>query len=399
MESTAYYKYLINRYYNGTATPAETEELMAELRKNADDAQWQALIGEMFAAEAPDPAYDPALYEPAIQSILDAGRELRHDAPASGSSRLRSIWPRVAAAAAVLLLLGAGAWYLAQRPAEKRVATIAKADYDVKPGKQGAILTLDDGTEVVLDSLQNGVVTNQQGATVILQNGQLAYQGTGNGVSYNTMATPKGRKFRLQLPDGTLVWMNAASKLRFPTAFTGTDRTVELSGEAYFEVAQQPNRPFRIRLADDTYIAVLGTSFNVNAYADEANISTTLLQGAVRVQRNNIGQLLKPGQQMQLDPRGNNFTIVNNVDTASVMAWKNGILNFQDKKLTAVMRLLERWYDIEVVYQGTPPDVTFYGEIGCDVNLSSVLNFLQESGIYFSMENNKLIVGAKKEMK
>jgi len=399
VESTAYYKYLISRYYNGTATPAETEELMAELRKNADDAQWQALIGEMFAAEAPDPAYDPALYEPAIQSILDAGRELRHDAPASGSSRLRSIWPRVAAAAAVLLLLGAGAWYLAQRPAEKRVATIAKAAYDVKPGKQGAILTLDDGTEVVLDSLQNGVVTNQQGAKVILQSGQLAYQGTGNGVSYNTMTTPKGRKFRLQLPDGTLVWMNAASKLRFPTAFTGTDRTVELSGEAYFEVAQQPNRPFRIRLADDTYIAVLGTSFNVNAYADEANISTTLLQGAVRVQRNNIAQLLKPGQQMQLDPRGNNFTIVNNVDTASVMAWKNGILNFQDKKLTAVMRLLERWYDIEVVYQGTPPDVTFYGEIGCDVNLSSVLNFLQESGIYFSMENNKLIVGAKKEMK
>ncbi|SHM46102.1 FecR family protein [Chitinophaga jiangningensis] len=387
MESTAYYKYLITRYYNGTATPAETEELMAELRKHADDEQWQLLIQEMYAAETPDPAYDPASYEPAIQSILDAGKQ----------TPVRRLWPRLAAAAAVLLLLGTSAWYIRHRSDSKPAATMAQS-FDVKPGKEGAVLTLDDGSQVVLDSLQNGVVTNQHGASVVLQNGQLAYQGSGNGSSFNTMSTPKGRKFRLQLPDGTLVWMNAASSLRFPTAFTGSDRTVELSGEAYFEVAQQPNKPFRIRLAAETYIQVLGTSFNVNAYTDENNMSTTLLQGAVKIERKGRVQLLKPGQQLQLDQH-NSFTIVNNADTAAVMAWKNGILNFQDKKLTAVMRLLERWYDIEVVYQGTPPDVTFYGEIGCDVNLASVLNFLQESGITFSMENNKLIVGPKTNTK
>ncbi|MBV7530957.1 FecR domain-containing protein [Chitinophaga sp. sic0106] len=355
---------------------------MAELRKNADDEQWQSLIQEILAAEIPDPAYDPASYEPAIQSILH--------------KRVRRLWPRLAAAAAVILLLGTGTWYLRYHRNSKPATTIAKAT-DIKPGKQGAILTLDDGSQVVLDSLQNGVVSTQQGASVVLQNGQLAYQGTGNGTSYNTMSTPKGRKFRLQLPDGTLVWMNAASALRFPTAFTGGDRTVELSGEAYFEVAQQPSKPFRVKLQDDTYIQVLGTSFNVNAYTDENNISTTLLQGAVKIQRKGMAQLLKPGQQLLLDQH-NSFNIVNNADTAAVMAWKNGILNFQDKKLTTVMRLLERWYDIEVVYLDTPPDITFYGEIGCDVNLSSVLNFLQESGIYFSMENNKLIVGAKKSV-
>nr|WP_240155205.1 FecR family protein [Chitinophaga sp. Cy-1792] len=209
------------------------------------------------------------------------------------------------------------------------------------------------------------------------------------------MSTPKGRKFRLQLPDGTHVWINAASSLRFPTAFTKGDRTVELSGEAYFEVAPLPKQPFKVKLDDGTFIQVLGTDFNVNAYKEEHLISTTLLRGAVKISRKNIQQVLKPGQQMQLVQDSEAFTIVNKVDTSAVMAWKNGFLSFQDKKLTEVMHMLERWYGIEVIYQGIPPDIVFYGEIGSDVNLSGVLKFLEDSGVKFSMEKNQLTVAAK----
>ncbi|NIG56749.1 FecR family protein [Chitinophaga sp. Cy-1792] len=388
MESTAYYKYLLSRYYNGTATPAETEELMEELRKNADEEQWQELVRGIYMSETADPHYLPQDYELVLQRILDTPVVM----PVTITRRL---WlRRIAAAAAVLLLLGTGT-YLWRAHSGRRPGPIAVQQIDVKPGREGAVLTLADGTQVDLDSLQNDTVTNQQGATVILHNGQLAYQQNGQGTSYNTMSTPKGRKFRLQLPDGTHVWINAASSLRFPTAFTKGDRTVELSGEAYFEVAPLPKQPFKVKLDDGTFIQVLGTDFNVNAYKEEHLISTTLLRGAVKISRKNIQQVLKPGQQMQLVQDSEAFTIVNKVDTSAVMAWKNGFLSFQDKKLTEVMHMLERWYGIEVIYQGIPPDIVFYGEIGSDVNLSGVLKFLEDSGVKFSMEKNQLTVAAK----
>ncbi|SEW39435.1 FecR family protein [Chitinophaga arvensicola] len=381
MEAKEYYRFLLERYYNGTATAAEEEELFAALRTGNDDEAWTSLISELHSHAAPDPAYNPALFEPQLNSILQ-----------KQPTTVRPLYFRYAAAAAIALLIGAAGYFAWHRTVKPAPAVMAAAD--VKPGKNGAVLTLADGSQLVLDSLGNGVVTTQQGTRVTLSNGQLSYDATGAGtLSYNTMTTPRGRKFRLRLPDGTNVWLNAASSISFPTAFTGAQRNVKLTGEAYFEVAANPKQPFTVTLNNNTRINVLGTHFNINAYPEEANIGTTLMSGAVQVSQQQQTHLLHPGQQLEVNRETGAALLHSDVDTLAIIAWKNDVLNFQDKKLTTVISMIARWYDIEVVYETTPPDITFVGEIGSDVNLSSVLTFLKESGIHFRLEDKKLIVG------
>lgn len=366
------------------ATPAEEEELFAELGKQSDDAEWVAMLNELHAHTEADPQYDPAEYEPVLQSILQQGN--------TGRVRpIRRMRRWAAAAAVVLLLTAAGSYWLLHKRHASPAAPIAAVD--VLPGKNGAVLTLANGQQVVLDNRDDGLITTAQGTQVVLKNGQVEYQPSGTGAPVNnTLHTPRGRKFRMQLPDGTLVWLNAASALTFPTAFTGTERKVELTGEAYFEVTKGKT-PFVVALSNKTSVTVLGTHFNVSAYADDPGISTTLLQGAVRVNVPEHPSVLKPGQQLLFDKKAGTIALNNHVDTAAVMAWRNGVMNFQDKKLTAVIAMIARWYDIEVTYASTPPDITFVGEIGSDVNLSSVLTFLRESGVAFRLENRTLIIG------
>ncbi|QJB36910.1 FecR domain-containing protein [Chitinophaga oryzae] len=385
MEAKEYYRFLLQRYYAGVAAPAEEAELFAELGKQADDEEWVAMLNELHAHTPADPHYHPAEYEPLLQRILQ-------QEPAARVRRLSRVRRWVAAAAVIVLLTAAGGyWLLHTRQAAPAGPVVAAAD--VQPGKNGAVLTLANGQQVVLDNREDGLISSAQGTQVILKNGQVEYQpsGTGEAVA-NTLHTPRGRKFRMQLPDGTLVWLNAASALTFPTAFTGTERKVELTGEAYFEVAKGKT-PFVVALSNQASVTVLGTHFNISSYADDPGISTTLLEGAVRVDIPEYPSVLKPGQQLLFNKQAGTVALNRQVDTAAVMAWKNGILNFQDKKLTAVIAMIGRWYDIEVTYAGTPPDITFVGEIGSDVNLSSVLNFLKESGVAFRLENRTLIIG------
>ncbi|WP_142682861.1 FecR family protein [Chitinophaga polysaccharea] len=384
MEAKEYYRFLLERYYNGSATAAEAEELFAALRTGTDEAEWTAMISELHAAATADPAYDPTVYEKQVNSILQ-----QEHIPVKS---MRRMVIRYAAAAAITLFIGTAGYFAWKGQSRKMPVTIVSAN-DVKPGRNGAVLTLADGSQVVLDSLGNGIVTTQQGTRVTLNNGQLSYDAASSGtVSQNTMTTPRGRKFRLRLPDGTGVWLNAASAISYPTAFTGNNRTVTLTGEAYFEVAPNKNQPFIVQLSKGASVQVLGTQFNIHAYPDENNISTTLLGGAVKVNINRQSSLLKPGQQLDINKKSGVITLNNQVDTLSIIAWKNDILSFQDKNLTAVINMIARWYDIEVVYETTPPDITFVGETGSDVNLSSVLNFLRESGIHFRLENKTLII-------
>ena len=386
VEAKEYYRFLLHRYYNGTATAAEEEELFSALRNNRDEEEWTSLISELHASATADPAYDPARYESGIDRILH---------PVVAIKKTRAYRWYYAAAASLLLLIAAGG-YLSRHRATKTPATPALAIVsDIQPGKNGAVLTLGDGSQVVLDSLHNGIITTQQGTKVLLRNGQLSYDATTAGtVSYNTMTTPRGRKFRLQLPDGTNVWINAASAISFPTAFTGNNRTVSLTGEAYFEVAPNKTLPFIVKINSETAVEVLGTHFNISSYQEDASISTTLLEGAVRVNAPKQSRVLQPGQQLEINRTSGVTTLNQHVDTLAVIAWKNGNLNFQDKQLTAVMSMIARWYDIEVVYETTPPNITFVGEIGSDVTLASVLTFLRESGIHVRMEGRKLIIGA-----
>lgn len=298
------------------------------------------------------------------------------------------------AAAAALLL--AGSAYLLVMNKKDQSPAIASNVTDITPGSQGAILTLADGRQVVLDSLTSGVVAQQNGSSIVLSDGKLKYDPSGEAVSdiqYNKMTTPKGRQFQLTLPDGTKVWLNAASSIRYPTVFAGKERKVEIYGEACFEVAKDANKPFLVNVNNKASIEVLGTLFNVNAYENEKTINTTLLDGSVKVINEPASVILKPGQQAQIsNTPGGKIAIVNKPDIEKIMAWKSGLFNFEGANLEEVMRQLERWYNIDVVYENGIPDIQFMGEMSRQISLTDLLEILRRTEVDFRVEGRKLIV-------
>jgi ferric-dicitrate binding protein FerR (iron transport regulator) len=217
----------------------------------------------------------------------------------------------------------------------------------------------------------------------------LTYKGNSDSrsLAFNTLSTAKGEQYSVTLSDGTKVWLNAASILRFPIQFTGEDRRVEVTGEAYFEVARDASKPFFIS-SGDMHVQVLGTSFNINAYANEPIVRTTLLEGAVRI---NHRVDLSPHQQSRIE-KGGDIKVLKDIDVDEVVAWKNGAFSFNNADITTVMRQLERWYDIEVVYEGDKPADVFYGGISRSSTLMEVLKILQASKVRFRLEGKRLIV-------
>jgi transmembrane sensor len=374
-----------------------SEDELLSFLKAAGEPRFESLIGERLHAELVQlkalPVADEARADKVWQTIhasissADNNGATVQRVPAAGRVHfLKRSWVRYAAAVIVLLGIGAYLWISKQQPVEQVVTT------DIAPGREGAILTLADGTKVILDSLGNGMVAEQHGTQVLLKDGILSYNASNASVvTYNTMATPKGRQFSIQLPDGSKAWLNAASSITYPTAFIGDERPVSITGEVYFEVVKDASRPFKVKVNDNTAIQVLGTSFNVKAYAGDASINTTLLEGSVRLQAYERVQKLVPGQQTQVKPNGD-IELVNNADIQKTMAWKNGLFNFQDESLEEVMKQLERWYDIQVKYIGDPPRKKFFGELGRDLTLAQVIETLQEIGIQFHIEGRTLIV-------
>ncbi|WP_295119401.1 FecR family protein [uncultured Chitinophaga sp.] len=368
-------KELFKKYYDRTATEAETETLMALL---AEDGQDAAVMQEMLEAwnglKETEVPFTRTTGDIVLTRIL-GGRE----AP------VRRMFPyRRAAAAAVLLLLGGAAAWIWQRPSKPPVVAAA----NVQPGYDKATLTLADGSVVTLDS--NGRRTITQGSTTIRQQaGQLLYEGEGALAELNTLSTPRGGQFRVTLPDGTQVWLNAASSITFPTAFNGADRSVKITGEAYFEVAQMANKPFKVNINDKNMVQVLGTSFNINSYTDEPYINTTLLSGGVRVSAASENVVLRPLQQAQYKDK---LTVVPVTTTDQVMAWKDGAFYFTNADLPTVLRQVSRWYDVEIVYEGKIPQRSFGGEMGRDLQLTQVLGILGKMDVKFKLEGNKLIV-------
>jgi transmembrane sensor len=296
------------------------------------------------------------------------------------------------AAAAVLLSFVAGYFLLkndtkipppiAQQPPKK----------DIPAGRQGAILTLSNGQRITLDSAGNGVLTTDAGVRVIRKGGELSYAGNTAEVLYNQVVTPKGRKWELTLGDGTKVWLNAASSIRYPISFVGKERRVEVTGETYFEVAHDKNRPFRVTIAGKGTIEVLGTRFNVNAYDDEDAMRTTLLEGSVKVSWETSSSLLSPGQQAVLGNGSDDIKVINDVNIDEVMAWRNGRFIFSDMDLKGIMRQLTRWYDVDVVYEGKVPDIRVGGIIHNDVYLSTVMEFLGENGVHYKIEGKTITI-------
>jgi len=274
---------------------------------------------------------------------------------------------------------------------------------DALPGSERAILTLAGGEKVLLDSSRKNIV-QQQDFNVTNRDGQLDYTGSSPVVEEHTLSTPRGGQYKLLLPDGTTVWLNAASSITYPTAFTGTSRRVKISGELYFEVAKDSKRPFQVTV-NGMLVEVLGTHFNINAYDDEPAIKTTLLEGSVKVgsRQSAIGNensvMLQPGEQAVL-PRAHSpltthhspFTIDRSPDLDLVMAWKNGAFFFNRTPFSEVMRQLSRWYDVDVLYEKEIPTINFGGEMKRDLNLSQVLEGFDKMGVQFRIEGKKLIV-------
>ncbi len=316
-------------------------------------------------------------------------------------------------AAAVLLLLGAGTYfYMASK---KTGIDVVKGKAiptpDILPGSNKALLTLSDGTTITLDSAASGAIAQQGGSSIVkTAGGEIVYDTKGlspDKVMMNTMSTPRGGQYRLTLPDGTTVWLNAESSITFPAAFTGNDRKVKVTGEVYMEVVKNAKMPFMVDVDGRTTVEVLGTSFNINSYTNEGAIATTLVEGKVRVLPGNITAVsasaekqqgavtLKPGQQAFQPNNTTTINISSNANLEQVLAWKNGIFSFTGKSFQSVMKDIERWYDIQVKYEGTIPTRKLKGEMDRGVQLTDLIRFLQGFGLHVELKNRILVVGEK----
>lgn len=379
---------------DGSASSTEREELLywLALPENEQLAkEWMlAAIYQNDQSLSADEQRSESMLQ-AIFQAEEAGQAATAVVPLA-TRRARSRWLPYAAAV-MLLLAGATYFWLNRQTAEKKDAMpVAATQKDILPGHQGAVLTLAGGRHLVLDSLRDGIIAHQHGAAVSLQNGQLSYSASNEQtVAFNTITTPRGRKYDIQLSDGTHIWLNAASSVTYPTAFKGKTRNIQIKGEAYLEVAKDKLHPFIVNIDGNTSLEVLGTSFNVKAYDDESSAHITLLEGSVKVSNPHNQQLLQPGQQVQVNQQGR-FAFLKKVDTEEVIAWKNGIFNFKNADIQTVMRELARWYDIEVVYNGAIPARRFQGEIGRDLTLSQVLKGLKSLELNFAIEGKKIYV-------
>jgi ferric-dicitrate binding protein FerR (iron transport regulator) len=370
-------------YLEGTILPEDWAALKTYLLKD-DDAEFKQELMLALSQKEYGPA-DPVVLERILNKVTnDAGNR----APVHRVHFLRR-WGW--AAAAVLVAISVAGYFLLSDKKDTTNTPVATVVDEIQPGKNGAVLTLADGSTVLLDSMKNGLVAQQGGAKARLVEGMLQYEGRGQEQLFNTMSTPKGRQFRLTLPDGTRVWLNSATAIRYPTAFTGNERKVEISGEAYFEVAKNVKMPFIVNVKDKISVQVLGTSFNINAYDNGNSSKTSLLEGSVQVNASGKKQTLTPGQQARIDA-GNNIRLIENADLEKAVAWKNGYFNFNDEDIYEVMRQLERWYDIEVIYSKAIPPIEFRGKLPRDLSLQQMLGILGEMKVKFRLEQGRKLI-------
>lgn len=380
--------YLVSRAVEQTATDAELEELTRLMVE--DQTGEVALQVEALLPKTPPGEQDPAHWDEIADRILTTDRPAKVvPMPA------RRYW-KWAAAAVVLIVAGGAAWWMGNKRPVEVASAPQEITNDIAPGGNKAMLTLADGTQIPLDSTASGTLALQGSTQLRMQgNGQLAYETSGRSETaplvYNTITTPRGGQFQVTLSDGSKVWLNASSSLRYPAQFSGKARNVELTGEAYFEVAKKDGAVFAVKV-NDMEVAVLGTHFNIMAYEDEAQVKTTLLEGAVKVSHGNSSQRLAPGQGASLQKSTGILEIQEHVNTEEAVAWKNGLLHFEGNDIQSAMRMIARWYDVDVVYEATVP-AHFRGIIPRNVNVSKVLQMLEMTGeVHFEIKGKQIIV-------
>lgn len=319
----------------------------------------------------------------------------------------KRIWRNASWAAILLMGIGISMYLYTSPSIHKSETTASKSKVainmqnDIAPGGNLATLTLADGNTIALNDINNGVLLEDNQVNIKKTgDGELVYQSTISNIDIeakiNTLSTPRGGQFNLTLADGTKVWLNSVSTLTFPATFSGKERVVELTGEAYFEVAHNANMPFHVKMKNSD-IEVLGTHFNVKEYSDQQGMKATLLEGSVKVTSSNDGQskTLIPGQQARIN-KNYKFDIVE-ADVEHTIAWKNGYFQFNRESLREVMRQFSRWYDIEVVYEGVIPKDQFVGKIRRALKLSEALKILKISQVDFRIEGRTIYISGNKD--
>jgi transmembrane sensor len=393
-------EYLFDHYFAKTGSEAERHELLDYLQSgeaDGHDLEIHRLVTRAFSRAATSPSLAPEAAQRILTAILEgaavsveSGTEPGASGPLAAPIRRLRWVRRLSAAAVLILIVGGYLWWNHKNVTQSSriVAPVA----DISPGRNAAILTLSGGRQIRLDSAVRDTVLTEGAAIVANSQGHLAYN-PGNAPTaeavYNTLTTARGNQYQLLLPDGTRVWLNASSSITYPTSFTGPTRTVSITGEAYFEVAQNASRPFHVTAAGED-IAVLGTSFNMNTYLDEPSSRSTLVEGSIRVTVGGVSRVLRPGEQARVS--GGGIVLVPDADLEQALAWKNGYFHFSNSSLQEVMRQLARWYDVEIEYKGEIPDRQFGGEISRNSNASEVLKILELSKIHFRIEGKKIIV-------
>ena len=388
-------KYLFEQYKKDACTPVERQELMAIIQQPIYEVQIKQLLEGEIGKGLPEELT-------AHQTLSPEKAALIFDAIIEGSKMNlpgKIVYLRRIAAAAILIgVIGFAGYFSMTKSVKSPLASVTTQPAqlvvaDALPGSKGAVLTLSNGQQIILDSAGNGQLASQGGTTIINKNGEVVYdikEADAGEVLYNTMSTAKGRQYQLILSDGTKVWLNSASSIRYPAAFAGNVRNVSITGEAYFEVAKDKAKPFIVAV-NNMEVKVLGTHFNINAYADEEAIKTTLLEGSVQVSNAADVAMLVPGQQSRLYKTGAIQTI-SNADLEEAVAWKNGVFIFNNADIQAVMRQVGRWFDLEVAYEGAIPKDSFGGKLPMDAKVTEVLAALQQTQVHFRIEGKRLIV-------
>ncbi|MEC5145902.1 FecR domain-containing protein [Chitinophaga sp. 212800010-3] len=377
MSAPEQFQQLMDKYLTNTITTHEKRQLFGMIREGIYLPQLEEMMEEAWEEPAED-GEDLALREQIFEQIKEH----------QGKVRRWRVWRRTAAAAAVLLLMvAAGYIFLFRTESVHGPASLAA----IQPGSSKAVLVLADNSQLTLDSGGHRVL-NQGAAVVSQQEGQLVYTAGDplTDVSYNTLQTGRGGQFSLVLPDGTKVWVNAASSVRYPTVFPDKERRIDVTGEVYLEVKQDA-RPFVVSTPYEM-LQVLGTKFNINAYEDEAATLTTLLSGKVKVEnRNAVAVILQPGQESEVAHKPSAVIPVRAADTEQAIAWKNGYFNFDNERLDVILRLLSRWYDMKFEADDAVAALRFSAIMERSSSLENVLSALSATGaVEFSLKNNRI---------
>ncbi len=389
--------FLLEQWLSGRATAAEKQKLLDLINNPDHSSEVHSLLESQIAGKYYSLTWDEKHLDEMVGRIVKTEEN-------SKSVKLVS-WPRrISVAAAVLIFISGASYFLLHNnkrlpAAPAQPVVINNAFADKVPNSGRAVLTLANGKNILLDSALNGKIAVENGTNIVkLADGQIAYH-TNSGkellaenTEYNTLSTPRGAQYFLLLPDGSKVWLNAASTIRYPVQFTGDARKVEITGEAYFEVAKN-TKAFFVGLPNGADIQVLGTHFNVNAYNDDGEIKTSLLEGAVKVRSKTDSVIMRPGEQAQISGNGqDDIHTIRDADMEQVMAWRNGLISFRGATIKGIMKQLERWYDVDVEYRGNPSDRIFTGEAESNLSLSEMIRILEANQIHLKVEGRKIIV-------